>query len=222
MIKRNCIKCGKEFRTYASKHNNKYCSVKCRGLGQRNKIKKICPTCGREFTTYPSDIKRGGGKFCSHKCQTKKRWNIKRVSCKTCRKSFIRNISQLKDGKGKYCSKKCFNKDRRLRYKDPNWKGGKKKNSTGYVLVFRPDHPFPNISGYVREHRIVYEDWLKEHDPNSPYLVKVKGFEGKWLDPKTIIHHKNKIRDDNRILNLKLFANNGFHSKFHHSLITPL
>ncbi len=36
---------------------------------------------------------------------------------------------------------------------------------------------------------------------------------GRYLTKKEVVHHINGIPNDNRIENLKLFANSGFHSK---------
>jgi len=83
------------------------------------------------------------------------------------------------------------------RENNSNWNGGR-KNNRGYVLILKPEHPF-NIAGYVREHRLVMEDFL-----------------GRYLKEEEVVHHENEIRDDNKLENLRLFENDGKHTAYHH------
>lgn len=61
------------------------------------------------------------------------------------------------------------------------------KTKPGYVTVFRPDHPNSNVRGWIGEHRLVMAEAL-----------------GRPLLSDEIVHHKNGIKDDNRIENLEL------------------
>ena len=72
----------------------------------------------------------------------------------------------------------------------PAWKGGKGKTSDGYVRVFCPDHPLAH-NNQIKEHRLVMEKHL-----------------GRYLEPYETVHHKNGIKDDNRIENLELMIVN--------------
>ena len=81
----------------------------------------------------------------------------------------------------------------RKRYKEtghPRWKGGKIKNN-GYIMLYRPNHPFRDKHNYVMEHRLVMEQML-----------------GRYLQPGERVHHINGIKDDNRIENLELWTGN--------------
>lgn len=71
----------------------------------------------------------------------------------------------------------------------PNWKGGRVVQKDGYVLLRRPTHPNVQKSGYVLEHVAVMADFL-----------------GRPIRPSEEVHHKNGIKDDNRIENLELWA----------------
>jgi hypothetical protein len=68
-----------------------------------------------------------------------------------------------------------------------NYKGGKYKNSRGYIIVLSPDHPNATVKDYVLEHRLVMEKKL-----------------GRYLNPSELVHHLNNIKTDNRPENLSL------------------
>lgn len=76
-----------------------------------------------------------------------------------------------------------------------NWRGGRVKKF-GYILIKNSDHPHADKNGYVREHRLVMEGYLGRH-----------------LYPWEVVHHRNGIRDDNRIENLELISAHGRHNK---------
>jgi hypothetical protein len=85
----------------------------------------------------------------------------------------------------------------RIKEEHPCWKGGKWKNSTGYIRIYKPNHPNA-ICSYVLEHRYMMEKHLD-----------------RYLKPTESVHHINFIKDDNRIENLKLFKNNLEHLNYH-------
>jgi len=76
--------------------------------------------------------------------------------------------------------------------------GGKIIDKTGYVLIFKKDHPFANNTGYVREHRLVMEEFLD-----------------RYLNPREQVHHEDENKLNNNIANLKLFKSNSEHRKYH-------
>ncbi len=73
------------------------------------------------------------------------------------------------------------------------WKGNRIQRPTGYIqIMLRPDDfffPTASKSGYVMEHRLVMAKHL-----------------GRNLHPWEVVHHKNRIRDDNRLENLQLVS----------------
>lgn len=85
-----------------------------------------------------------------------------------------------------------------------HWQGGRSKIH-GYILIKIPQHPFANKQGYVREHRLVMEKHI-----------------GRYLNPKEVVHHLNKIKDDNRIENLELIENNRMHIFVKHKKVNSL
>ena len=81
----------------------------------------------------------------------------------------------------------------------PDWKGGRTLDKSGYVLIYSPDHPNRRKMGqrpgrYVAEHRLVMEKHL-----------------GRLLLRSEVVHHKNRVKDDNRLENLELFQTNAEH-----------
>jgi len=85
----------------------------------------------------------------------------------------------------------------RSRWMAANWKGGRKKNKKGHVLVLAKGHPYAEKNGYILEHRLVMCEYL-----------------GRALLPNEIVHHKNGIKDDNRIENLEVM-DRGEHTRLH-------
>ena len=79
-----------------------------------------------------------------------------------------------------------------------NWKGGKIRTSYGYIVILQPEHPRANKTGYVAESILVMEHHI-----------------GRYLTKEELVHHINRIRDDNRIENLELFKDDLAHKKHH-------
>ncbi len=75
------------------------------------------------------------------------------------------------------------------------WKGGKVKQH-GYIFIHKPDHPFCDCKGYVREHRLVIEKQI-----------------GHYLLPSEKCHHFGK-KDDNRPHMLMAFISHSVHLRF--------
>lgn len=78
------------------------------------------------------------------------------------------------------------------------WKGGFTNTTTGYIWVKDRSHPNANCGGYVSEHRLVMEKHL-----------------GRYLTKDEFVHHKNAIKNDNRIENLELVT-----KKIHYGNVT--
>jgi len=84
---------------------------------------------------------------------------------------------------------------------NPNWRGGRKKDKDGYILVkLSPDdffYPMANNKGYVLEHRLIMAKHL-----------------GRNLHPWEVVYHKNEIQDNNLLSNLELTMKS-YHSSKH-------
>lgn len=70
-----------------------------------------------------------------------------------------------------------------------NFKNYRRKTSKGYIVCYKPEHPYASEKGLVMEHRLIME--------------KEIGF----IIPKSFdIHHINGVKNDNRIENLCLMT----------------
>lgn len=144
-----------------------------------NKIERKCPECGKRFTQY---ISKGDRKFCSRVCYFKNRANDKtKLKCHQCKKVFYvhrrRHLSTIRhSGKArKFCSQKCTGL-------------GKRKTNglvNGYQRLWTRD--INGTLGSFWEHRLVVEKSIGR---------KLKSYEA--------VHHKNSIKNDNRLSNLAI------------------
>lgn len=132
---------------------------------------EIMPQVG-EIKTAKELGKKGAGPYILHACEQcgKQRWI-----------HFNRTKAKPASHKCYLCGHKRNPKTRQ--------KGDKIKQSLGYILVYMPDHPFAQATGYILEHRLKMEEKL-----------------GRYLLPSEMVHHINGIKGDNRIGNLMLIA----------------
>ena len=75
--------------------------------------------------------------------------------------------------------------------------GHSKQRSDGYISIYFPTHPHSSKDGYVMEHILIMEKAI-----------------GRLLEDDEVVHHRNHIRDDNRIENLQLMTFKE-HARFH-------
>ncbi len=77
------------------------------------------------------------------------------------------------------------------------WAGGRhQKEDNGYIWVYSPGHPYATSGHRVYEHRLVMEAHI-----------------GRYLETDEHVHHKNGVKDDNRLENLELLRNGEHQAK---------
>ena len=111
-------------------------------------------------------------------------------ACETCGKERWR---ALVNGKPKNTScHRCS----QIGSNNSRWTGGKQRHNKGYITVkLQPDDFFFSMThqyGYVMEHRLVIAKHI-----------------GRCLHSWEIVHHRNGIKDDNRLENIQLVSELG-------------
>ena len=108
-------------------------------------------------------------------------------------------ISKL--NKGKSLSAETREKIRNARtgcyVRKTEFGGHKKQRNDGYISVYVPHHKNATKEGYVMEHILVMERHI-----------------GRLLTADEVVHHKNRVRNDNRIENLELMTKSS-HASYH-------
>ena len=92
-----------------------------------------------------------------------------------------------------------FMTKRFTREKNPRWKNGIRHTGNGYIHIYTPKHPNA-YENYVPQQNLVVEQQI-----------------GRYLKSKEVVHHINKINNDNRLQNLIFFKNISSHKRFHNN-----
>lgn len=115
-------------------------------------------------------------------------------TCSRCGRTFFtKNTATL-------CSKRCISSlasERQKGSNNPNWRGGEIRSAKGYVYILKHDHPRAMKNGYVKKADLVVETAL-----------------GRILRDDEVVHHKNRIREDDRLENLQVLTVDA-HRKLH-------
>jgi len=168
-----------------------------------------CKICGSEFRVPP--VRASTAKFCSKECADQGRGEaIKRsvtLECAHCGKAF--ESPRCHAGRRKYCSYECTRSSPAYRAaksvassgdKNGAWVGGVVPHPDGYLYTRCSAHPFAS-NGYVLSHRLNMEEWLRENDPKSQFLIRLGG--QLYLSPVFHVHHRDEDKQNNEIGNLQ-------------------
>lgn len=124
---------------------------------------------------------------------SKHRWRW--TKCPTCgRFRWVRNLRCCLERNCRVCNGSIVGSLPKLSGSgNPAWRGGRHKLESGYVSIWIPKNdPFycmVDKADRLREHRYIIAKHL-----------------GRPLESWEIVHHKNSIRDDNRLENLELLG----------------
>lgn len=110
--------------------------------------------------------------------------------------SVCPSCENVKDKRSKLC-RKC-----RLQFNPPAKNTGKGYfYINGYKKVRARNHPHADRDGFVLEHRLIMEEYLKG-----------------YLEPQLDMHHLNGVRDDNRLENLVVVTPSEHIKKYHNQI----
>lgn len=142
----------------------------------KNGTPKPCKHCGSIFTPTTRSQR-----YCVD-CKDK-------LNCVMCGKSLNIHFNRIgKAGKRRKCAscyKATASEHAPRGSQNAAWKGGRHRTPAGYMMIRMPGHPRAGKHGYVYEHIVIAE---------NKYRRSLKGDE--------VVHHKNKVKDDNRSSNL--------------------
>lgn len=183
-----------------------------------------CEICGSEFKVPRCRAKTA--RFCGHECSvvgraaTLSRPKVA-IVCKHCGITFFEHKSHA--GRRVYCSKVCMEahdthlqdkSDRHSGCKNIHWAGGISQHCDGYLYEKCYKHPFSS-RGYVLQHRLVAEAWLRDNYPESKALVSIDG--QLYIAPGFVVHHKDGNKKNNIISNLEVMTTSD-HIRLHNAI----
>ncbi len=227
-MKRICVYCKKEFKSYPSETRKKFCNRECQKEFTRRSTP--CPICGKEIISSPSTIRHK--KYCSKECREKDYLietkcvicanifkvkkcyvNVKTLNNRCCSDKCKKDFKKLNSINKEYICSGCSRIFFGYRHNKTHLKfcsqDCSKKFMRGEQSPFFSNGATVTSGGYrailvgekyILEHRLIMEEHL-----------------GRKLERDEHIHHKDGDKLNNKLENLELMSTVE-HSRLHHKL----
>lgn len=192
------------------------------GLGKILAIKN-CSNCNKETVIRNKERLNRKNIFCCKKCEGEfKSKNCNNYKpCVVCGKKVYRKPSYIINNNihNIFCSYQCmgeYRKTHMFKEDNPNYNNIKRKNGdimykNGYIYERRMEHPFSDDDGWVRQYRLVAEEYLLNE--NNSILINNK----KYLKQEYDVHHIDFNKHNNSYENLMTLTRSE-HQKLHQNI----
>lgn len=191
----------------------------------KNRLGKLigirqCAVCGTDIPIYHKDRWERENVFCckKHEGEYRRIHNPNYFPCVVCGKLVYRKPYSRQHfcTNNIYCSTECMSKHRQVIMQgenNPNYNNIRIKDcdimyKNGYIWERRINHPFATDDGWVRQHRLVAEQYLL-NDNNS---IVING--ERYLKQEYDVHHKDGNKTNNTKDNLMVLTRSE-HQKLH-------